>query len=144
MSRTTKEINRVTSTIITVSWKLIVYAVVIMILYEGVTKGYQFGHDVFYSTAVAEAPGVDMRVTIGEGEKLTDIAAALEQGGLVKSRYAFLIQSIFYEYGGSENPVEPGTYLLNNSMTSKDIIVTLRDGLTEEVTEETTEGKDAE
>lgn len=140
MSRTTKEINRVTSTIITVSWKLIVYAVVIMILYEGVTKGYQFGHDVFYSTAVAEAPGVDMRVTIGEGEKLTDIAAALEQGGLVKSRYAFLIQSIFYEYGGSENPVEPGTYLLNNSMTSKDIIVTLRDGLTEEVTE----GKDAE
>ena len=95
MSRTTKEINRVTSTIITVSWKLIVYAVVIMILYEGVTKGYQFGHDVFYSTAVAEAPGVDMRVTIGEGEKLTDIAAALEQGGLVKSRYAFLIQSIF-------------------------------------------------
>lgn len=144
MGRTTKEINRVTSTIITVSWKLIVYAVVIMILYEGVTRGYQFGHDVFYSTAVAEAPGVDMRVTIGEGEKLTDIAAALEQGGLVKSRYAFLIQSIFYEYGGSENPVEPGTYLLNNSMTSKDIIVTLRDGLTEEVTEETTEGKDAE
>ena len=58
----------------------------------------------------------------------------------MKSRYAFLIQSIFYEYGGSENPVEPGTYLLNNSMTSKDIIVTLRDGLTEEVTE----GKDAE
>lgn len=144
MGRTTKEINRVTSTIIAVSWKLIVYAVVIMILYEGVTRGYQFGHDVFYSTAVAEAPGVDMRVTIGEGEKLTDIAAALEQGGLVKSRYAFLIQSIFYEYGGSENPVEPGTYLLNNSMTSKDIIVTLRDGLTEEVTEEATEGKDAE
>lgn len=140
MSRTTKEINRVTSTIIAVSWKLIVYAVVIMILYEGITRGYQFGHDVFYATAVAEEPGVDMRVTIGEGEKLTDIAAALEQGGLVKSRYAFLIQSIFYEYGGSENPVEPGTYLLNNSMTSKDIIVTLRDGLTEEVTE----GKDAE
>jgi len=140
MSRATKEINRVTSTIITVSWKLIVYAVVIMILYEGVTKGYEFGHSVFYSTAVAEAPGVDMRVTIGEGEKLTDIAVALEQGGLVKDRYAFLIQSIFYEYGGSENPVQPGTYLLNNSMTSKEIIVTLRDGLTEEVTE----GKDAE
>lgn len=140
MSRATKEINRVTSTIITVSWKLIVYAVVIMILFEGVTKGYEFGHSVFYSTAVAEAPGVDMRVTIGEGEKLTDIAVALEQGGLVKDRYAFLIQSIFYEYGGSENPVQPGTYLLNNSMTSKEIIVTLRDGLTEEVTE----GKDAE
>ena len=67
MSQTTKEINKVTGTIIVLSWKLIVYAVVIMIFYEGITRGYQFGHDVFYSTAVAEAPGVNMRVTIGEG-----------------------------------------------------------------------------
>lgn len=135
MSRTTREINRVTSTIITVSWKLIVYALVVLLLYEGVTKGYEFGHSVFYDTAVAEEPGVDMRVTIGDGEKLTDIAVALERGGLVKNRYSFLFQSLFYEYGGSENPVQPGTYLLNNSMTSKEIIVTLRDGITEEATE---------
>jgi UPF0755 protein len=132
MSQTTKEINKVTGTIIVLSWKLIVYAVVIMIFYEGITRGYQFGHDVFYSTAVAEAPGVNMRVTIGEGEKLGDIAVALERGGLVKNRYAFLIQSIFYEYGGSENPVEAGTFLLNNSMTSKEIIIMLRDGITED------------
>ena len=132
MNQTAKEINKVTSTIILVSWKLIVYAVVIMLLYEGVTRGYQFGHNVFYATAVAEAPGVNMRVTIGEEEKLGDIAVALERGGLVKDRYAFLIQSIFYEYGGSENPVKAGTYLLNNSMTSKEIIIMLRDGITEE------------
>ena len=121
-----------TSTIIMVSWKLIVYAVVAMLLYKGVTRGYQFGYDVFYATAVAEAPGVNMRVTIGDDEKLGDIAVALERGGLVKNRYAFLIQSIFYEYGGSENPVKAGTYLLNNSMTSKEIIIMLRDGITEE------------
>lgn len=133
MSQTTKDINRVTGTIISVSWKLIVYALVILLFYEGVTKGYKFGYDVFYSTAVAEAPGVDMKVTIGENENLVDIAVALEKGGLVKNRFAFLIQSIFYEYGGSENPVQAGTYLLNNSMTSKEIILTLREG---EVNEE--------
>ena len=136
MNQTAKEINKVTSTIILVSWKLIVYAVVIMLLYKGVTKGYEFGYSVFYSTAVAQEPGVNMRVTIGDDEKLGDIAVALERGGLVKNRYAFLIQSIFYEYGGTENPVKAGTYLLNNSMTSKEIILSLREGVKDEAAEE--------
>lgn len=135
MSRTTKEINKVTGTVIHVSWKLIVYALAILLLYEGVTKGYEFGYDVFHGEAVAQEPGVDMRVTIGEGEELVDIAVALEKGGLIKNRYAFLIQSIFYAYGGSENPVQSGTYVLNNSMTSKEIIMLLREGVQEEDTE---------
>ena len=132
MSNTTNEINKVTGTVIRVSWKLIVYAVTVMVLYEGITRGYAFGHDIFYSPAVAAKPGVSMRVTIGEGEEVADIASALERGGLIRNKYAFIIQSIFYDYGGSDNPVEAGTYLLNNSMTSKEIIIMLRDGITEE------------
>lgn len=136
MSNTTNEINKVTGTIIRVSWKLIVCAAAVLVMYEGITRGYGFGHDIFYSSAAASKPGVNMRVTIGEGEELADIAAALERGGLIKNRYAFLIQSRFYDYGGSENPVEAGTYLLNNSMTSKEIILTLREGSQEEEAEE--------
>ena len=56
-----------------------------------------------------------MRVTIGEEEKVADIGAALEKAGVIKSKYAFLIQCIFYDYGGTDHPVEEGTYLLNNS-----------------------------
>lgn len=135
MSNTTNEINKVTGTVIRVSWKLIVYAVTVMVLYEGITRGYAFGHDIFYSPAVAAKPGVSMRVTIGEGEEVADIASALERGGLIRNKYAFIIQSIFYDYGGSDNPVEAGTYLLNNSMTSKEIILALREGVEEEDTE---------
>lgn len=69
MSNTTNEINKVTGTVIRVSWKLIVYAVTVMVLYEGITRGYAFGHDIFYSPAVAAKPGVSMRVTIGEGRR---------------------------------------------------------------------------
>ncbi|MCI8517757.1 MAG: endolytic transglycosylase MltG [Hungatella sp.] len=128
MSNTTNEINKVTGTIIRVSWKLIVYAVIVLAMYEGISRGYQFGHDIFYSSGMASKPGVDMRVTIGEGEKVADIGAALEKGGLIKDKFAFVIQSIFYDYGGSEHPVEAGTYILNNSMTSKEIILILREG----------------
>ena len=131
MSNTTNEINKVTGTIIRGSWKLIVYALAILFLYEGATRGYQFGYDVFYSSGMASKPGVDMRVTIGEGEKVADIGAALERGGLIKNKYAFFIQSLFYDYGGSEHPVEAGTYILNNSMTSKEIILILREGMEE-------------
>ena len=59
----------------------------------------------------------------------------MEKGGLIKNRYTFLIQCLFYEYGGSENPVLPGKYLLNNSMTGKEIILDLRDGVTEDTNE---------
>lgn len=136
MSDTTNEINKVTGAIIRVSWKLIVYALAVLLLYEGITRGFAFGYDIFYPSAVAQEPGVDMRVTIGEGEHVADIGVALEKGGLIKNRYAFFIQSIFYDYGSSDHPVESGTYLLNNSMTSKEIILTLREGAKDEETEE--------
>ena len=128
--------NKVTGTIIRVSWKLIVYAVVALLMYEGVTRGYAFGHDIFSSSAMASEPGVDMRVTIKDDEEVADIGVALEKAGVIKSRYAFIIQSIFYDYGSSDHPVEGGTYLLNNSMTSKEIILALREGIKDEAEEE--------
>ena len=57
MSRATKEINRITGAIIGISGRLIVCALVVLLLYEGVTKGYEFGHDIFYATSVEAAPG---------------------------------------------------------------------------------------
>ena len=112
------------------------YAVVALLLYEGITRGYAFGHDIFSSSAMASEPGVDMRVTIKDDEEVADIGAALEKAGVIKSRYAFVIQSIFYDYGSSDHPVEGGTYLLNNSMTSKEIILALREGIKDEAGEE--------
>ena len=58
MSQVTKEINAITGTIIGVSGKLIIYALVILLLVEGMTRGYAFGHEVFYATAMEPEPGV--------------------------------------------------------------------------------------
>lgn len=132
MSNTTKEINRVTGAIIGISGKLIIYALVILLLYEGITKGYAFGYEIFHSTAMAEAPGIDKVVEIGEADSLMDIAKLLDEKGLIKNEYAFLIQSAFYEYGRGDYEIQPGTFTLNNSMTAKEIIITLRDGPLEE------------
>ena len=137
MSSTTKEINKVTGAIIGISGKLIFYALVVLLLYEGITKGYAFGYEIFHSTAMAPAPGIDKVVNIREGDSLMDIGKELESKGLIKSEYAFLIRSIFYEYGkAGEHEIIPGEFTLNNSMTAKEMIVELRDGPEEEETEE--------
>ena len=60
MSNRTREINKITTTIISISVKLMVYALIILLLYEAVARGYAFGHEIFFAEAVDEAPGQDM------------------------------------------------------------------------------------
>lgn len=117
MSRVTKEINKITGTIIGISGKLIVYAVVVLLLFEGVTRGYAFGHDIFYATAMERAPGTPKTVTIPRGYTSADAAEVLHDAGLIDNVLAFQIQKLFYDYD-----IHPGTYELNTSMTSKEIL----------------------
>lgn len=44
MSQITKDINKITGTIIGVSGKLILYALILLLLTEGIVRGYAFGH----------------------------------------------------------------------------------------------------
>jgi len=127
MSQITKEINKVTGTIISVSGKLIFYAVIILLLFEGISKGYQFGHEIFYPTAMEEAPGTPRVVTIKTGGTAAESAHTLAQLGLIDNELAFRVQMKFYEY-----EIYPGTYTLNTSMTAKDILQMLNEKPVEE------------
>lgn len=49
MSRRTREINRITTAIITISIRLMVLALLILLLYEAVVRGFAFGHEIFYA-----------------------------------------------------------------------------------------------
>lgn len=117
MSQTTKEINRITGTIIGVAGRLIIYALIVLLMYEGITRGYAFGHEVFDPTPVAAAPGVDKMVVIGEDTSVSDAAKILKKNGLIGDERIFLIQAKFYDY-----EIYPGTYTFNTSMTSKDML----------------------
>ena len=64
MSHITRDINRVTGTVIGISGKLILYALVILLLAEGVTRGYAFGHSLFYESSV-EADSSTMNLPCG-------------------------------------------------------------------------------
>ena len=123
MSNRTREINKITTTIISISVKLMVYALIILLLYEAVARGYAFGHEIFFAEAVDEAPGQDMVVRIDSKESVSDAAQFLAHKGLIKSEFAFIFQSMFYDY----ETIYPGTYTLNTSMTSKEILQLLNE-----------------
>ncbi len=135
MSKRTREINRITMAIISISVRLILYALVILLLYEAVVQGYAFGHEVFFAESAEEAPGRDITITIEDGASVEDTAALLSRKGLIRNAVAFQIQSIFYDC----RTVYPGTYTLNTSMTSKAIL----QKLTEEPEEKETSGAQA-
>lgn len=130
MSRMTKEINKITGTIIGISGKLIIYAVIVLLLFEVMVKGFSFGHDIFDSPAMEEAPGTDRTVTIADGYTSKEAAQVLKEAGLIDNPLQFQIQQMFYQY-----EIYPGTYQLNTSMTTKEILQELN-----EEPEETEEG----
>lgn len=123
MSRTTREINRVTGTVISVSLKLILLALVCILMYEGVTKGYSFGHEIFDPTPMEEGEGTAKQVTIGDGMSGMDAGRLLKDKGLIPDEYVFVIESVLYEY-----EIRPGTYTFLTSQTSMEMLQMLDEG----------------
>ncbi|MCR5358140.1 MAG: endolytic transglycosylase MltG [Lachnospiraceae bacterium] len=85
-------------------------------------KAYDFGFRVFTEGPVAEAPGRDIVVSVDKGEGLTDIAKKLEEKGITSDWALFFVQAKLSEHKGS---VDPGTYTLNNSMTTDEMMAVL-------------------
>ena len=127
MSQVTRDINKITRAIIGISGKLILYALIILLLAEGMTRGYAFGHSIVYATAVESAPGTDKTITIPEGQSAKESVQLLHDVGLISNELAVEIQLKFYDY-----KIQPGTYTLNTSMTSKEILQVLNEKKTEE------------
>lgn len=117
MSQTTREINRITTTIISVSCKLLIYALVFFLMYEGITKGYSYGHEIFAPTPMSKAPGIEKEIIIKEEADVSDVAGLLKKKGLIRDELILKIQAKIYEY-----EIYPGSYTFNTSMTSKEIL----------------------
>ena len=79
MSSRTREINKITMAIIRISVKLMLLALLILLLYEAVIRGYAFGHAVFYAEAVEAAPGHDITVVVKDGEDVSQAEASVKE-----------------------------------------------------------------
>ena len=61
--------------------------------------------------------------TVEPGESTAEIIDALADAGLIRDKFSFRCQIIFYD-----KILQPGEYTMNTSMTSKEILLYLNDG----------------
>ena len=129
---------------------LIVAAVVIYIC----KPAYCFGYIIFYQQPMdSEEEGRDVTVAVEEGDSVYQIGRTLESRGLIQDAKVFVVQEKLSNYSGK---LQPGTYILNTSMTPDEIMEILakenvagqpdqtQDGETEQAgSSELQEGSDA-
>lgn len=111
-------IRKTAGMIISISLQMIICAVVIIFLYDAGVKGFAFGESVFTPDAVSsEENGKDMIVIVEEGASSLEVAKLLESKGLIEDYKVFLVQATLYQA-----TMYPGTYTLNTSMTSEEML----------------------
>lgn len=130
MSTSKKKASQISAAVIQAAISVIFYTVVVMIFFIAVKKAYAFGYEVFQQQAVSEAPGMNKVFVVEEDMSASECMEALEQSGLIRSRTVALIQEFFFEYD-----IYPGTYTLNTSMTTKEILAELNEKPVEEIPE---------
>ena len=67
-----------------------------------------------------EEPGRDVVVIIEKGMGNLEVGAELESKGLVRDGNLFMIQLMLSAY---KDEIKPGTYILNTSMTPKEMMI---------------------
>ncbi len=110
-------VRSISDFIIGLAWRVLLAAVIVFLLLQGVTRAYSYGHGLLYEHAMEAEPGTDISFVISTGDTRKEIAENLEEAGLIDNRQAFLLQSRLYKAD-----FEPGEYSLNTSMTAEEII----------------------
>ena len=109
--------------------KVVLAVVVVMFVYKGATLAYDYGYRVFAEEPVDAAPGLDMDVVVEDGMGPKEIGIMLESRGLIKDGTLFYLQNILSKYKGD---LKAGTYTLNTSMTTEEIMAVISGEVTTE------------
>ena len=97
--------------------------VTLLVIYVTVSislTGFDFGYRVFTEPAMEAEPGREVVVTIDASMDGGEIGKELESKGLVRDANLFQIQLMLSAYA---DEIRPGTYILNTSMTAKDMMM---------------------
>ncbi len=110
-------IKNVASIISGVAGRVILFALLILIAYTAINLSFRFGYAIFCADSVEEPPGTDVEIVVEKGETIDELAEKLYQDDVIPNEYAFRVQARLYDIG-----FYPGTYRVNTSMSTKQIL----------------------
>ena len=102
---------------------------IVLGVYRLAMYSYHFGYMVFADAAMEPAPGRDIVLTIDSTEDTLDVGRLLKARGLVSDEKIFYLQERLSDYHGK---MMPGTYTLNTSMKTEEMLETLSSSYQEE------------
>ena len=91
-------------------------------IYRVGTYAYTYGYSIVSEAAVEPKPGRDMLVALSSDMTIKEAAQLLERRGLIHDADIFRIQLKVNKY---EDKIKPGEYILNTSMTPKELMQVL-------------------
>ena len=109
------KVGHLIATVVETIIKVVVLAVAVMFIVRGATKAYDFGYRVFADKPVSVSGGRTITVGVSENMSVKDIAALLEEKGLIEDAELFVVQELLSAYHGE---IRPGIYDLSTDMTA--------------------------
>lgn len=85
-------------------------------------KAYDFGFRIFAEEPMSAPPGRDINFVVNNGDSQKEIIQMLEDKGIIRDHLLFTVQKKLSLY---KDDIQPGSYVLNTSMTTDDILLVL-------------------
>lgn len=114
--------NKVVFRFVSISFSVLILLVVFIGVFKASTFCYELGYRIFSEEPIEVAPGNDVVVQIDEKDSAFDIGKMLEEKGLVRDSELYVAQ---YYLSAYVDKLLPGTYTLNTSMTTKEMLVVM-------------------
>ena len=118
----TKSANKLVFRFVSISFTVLILLVIFIGVFKASTFCYDFGYRIFTEKPMESEPGRDIVVQIDADDSAFDIGKMLEQKGLVRDSSLYVAQ---YYLSAYVNDLLPGTYTLNTSMTTKEMLIVM-------------------
>lgn len=111
--------SKIVMRLVSISFTVLLFLVAVYGLYELGLKSYSYGYRIFAEPPVSAGEGRDSLVRVKASMSDLEIAEILEEKGLVRDRFLFVLQLKVSGYSGK---IKAGNYTLNTSMTAEEMM----------------------
>ena len=113
---------KITDVIVAVCGTIIKIAfavVVVVVLYRGAAKAYEYGYRIFEEPPVSSGEGYTITVNITENMSAKEMGQMLADTGLIRDPQLFIFQYMFSEF---KEDLLPGEHDLSTAMTVEEML----------------------
>ena len=100
-------------------FKIVLAIIIVMLVYKWSLLAYDYGQRVFNEPPMSAGSGRTVTIIVNEGDTAKEIGEKLEKKGLIRDAVLFRIQEMLSAY---KDKLRPGTYELNTSMTTEEMM----------------------